>query len=253
MLTRSCSTEPRSMIACLLGACVDCQELQHTDGQLPCQLPYVGSLPNLWFVASKRRVCAALANLLAPYLPAVSLLQAVTCDDFLAAMADANGEDLSGIGKWYSQAGTPTLTVSSSYDAAKKTFTINTKQVTPPTNGQPNKVPVLIPLKVRCACASFALVLGSHLIALCDVQDAWAMGCASVGVAQMTFRQSAMVFRLMPMPMLGHPVCLRARLALMMPSCTQSAEPHHPARLLMYGFAPALRCDPCCPGWAIGS
>lgn len=74
--------------------------------------------------------------------------QAVTCDDFLAAMADANGEDLSGIGKWYSQAGTPTLTVSTSYDAAKKTFTINTRQVTPPTNGQPDKVPVLIPLKV---------------------------------------------------------------------------------------------------------
>lgn len=66
-------------------------------------------------------------------------------------MADANEEDLSGIGKWYSQAGTPTLTVSTSYDAAKKTYTINTKQVTPPTNGQPNKVPVLIPLKV-CGC-----------------------------------------------------------------------------------------------------
>lgn len=72
----------------------------------------------------------------------------MTCDDFLAAMADANNEDLSGVARWYSQAGTPTLTVSTSYDAAKHTFTINTKQVTPPTNGQPDKVPVLIPLKV---------------------------------------------------------------------------------------------------------
>jgi aminopeptidase N len=63
-------------------------------------------------------------------------------------MADANGEDLSGVAKWYSQAGTPTLTVSTHYDAAKRTLTINTKQATPPTNGQPNKVPVLIPLKV---------------------------------------------------------------------------------------------------------
>jgi aminopeptidase N len=66
-------------------------------------------------------------------------------------MADANGEDLSGIGRWYSQAGTPTLTVSTAYDAAKKSFTISTHQVTPPTNGQPDKVPVLIPLKVRPA------------------------------------------------------------------------------------------------------
>jgi aminopeptidase N len=68
-------------------------------------------------------------------------------------MADANGEDLSGIGRWYSQAGTPTLTVTTAYDAAKKSFTISTHQVTPPTNGQPNKVPVLIPLKVRGAGA----------------------------------------------------------------------------------------------------
>eukprot|EP00883_Tetradesmus_obliquus_P009281 jgi/Sobl393_1/20078/SZX79151.1 len=74
--------------------------------------------------------------------------QAVTCDDFLAAMADANGEDLSGVGRWYSQAGTPMLTVSTAYDAAKKSFTISTHQVTPPTNGQPDKLPVLIPLKV---------------------------------------------------------------------------------------------------------
>ncbi|KAI8468066.1 MAG: hypothetical protein J3K34DRAFT_523265 [Monoraphidium minutum] len=75
--------------------------------------------------------------------------QAVTCDDFLAAMSDANGGvDLSGISRWYGQAGTPQLTVSTSYDAAAKTFTINTRQATPPTPGQPNKVPVMIPLKV---------------------------------------------------------------------------------------------------------
>jgi aminopeptidase N len=75
--------------------------------------------------------------------------QAVTCDDFLAAMADANGEDLSGIGLWYSQAGTPTLKVNTSYDAAKQTYTIKTTQVIPPTNGQQDKLPVLIPLKVK--------------------------------------------------------------------------------------------------------
>jgi aminopeptidase N len=63
-------------------------------------------------------------------------------------MADANSQDLSGIGRWYSQAGTPTLSVSTSYDAAKKTFTIATKQTTPATPGQPDKQPVLIPLKV---------------------------------------------------------------------------------------------------------
>jgi aminopeptidase N len=69
--------------------------------------------------------------------------QAVTCDDFLSAMADANGQDLSGIGKWYSQAGTPNLHVSTAYDAAKETYTITLRQSTPPTNGQPNKVGLL--------------------------------------------------------------------------------------------------------------
>lgn len=59
----------------------------------------------------------------------------MTCDDFLAAMADANGEDLSGIGRWYSQAGTPQLTVSTSYDASARTFTITTKQVGTHTAG----------------------------------------------------------------------------------------------------------------------
>jgi len=74
--------------------------------------------------------------------------QAVTCDDFLAAMADANGQDLSGIGKWYSQAGTPNLHVRTAYDATKQTYTITLRQTTPPTNGQPNKVPVMVPVKV---------------------------------------------------------------------------------------------------------
>lgn len=44
---------------------------------------------------------------------------AVTCDDFLAAMADANGVDLSGIAGWYSQAGTPHLDVSTSFNAGE--------------------------------------------------------------------------------------------------------------------------------------
>lgn len=46
------------------------------------------------------------------------------------------------------QAGTPHLTVKTQYDAAAKTYTVNTKQMTPPSPGQANKLPVLIPLSV---------------------------------------------------------------------------------------------------------
>jgi aminopeptidase N len=51
-------------------------------------------------------------------------------------------------GRWYEQAGTPTLTVDPSYDEAKQTFTLDVKQALPPTPGQSSKQPVLIPLAV---------------------------------------------------------------------------------------------------------
>lgn len=68
--------------------------------------------------------------------------QAVTCDDFYQAMADANSDhpahgDLPALHRWYSQAGTPRVTVSTAYDAAAQTFTLRASQVTPGTAGQP--------------------------------------------------------------------------------------------------------------------
>ncbi|MDX1381254.1 MAG: DUF3458 domain-containing protein, partial [Xanthomonadales bacterium] len=74
--------------------------------------------------------------------------QAVTCDDFLAAMADANGCDLAALGRWYAQSGTPELSVRGEWDAAQKTYTLHLEQRTPPTPGQPEKAPVLIPVAV---------------------------------------------------------------------------------------------------------
>eukprot|EP00210_Caulerpa_lentillifera_P005767 g5514.t1 len=74
--------------------------------------------------------------------------QAVTCDDFLDAMATANSKDLNSLGKWYSQAGTPELKVWTEYDAEAKTFTLTASQSTPATPGQSTKEPVLIPIRV---------------------------------------------------------------------------------------------------------
>jgi len=74
--------------------------------------------------------------------------QAVTCDDFAAAMADAGEIDLSQFKLWYSQAGTPTLEVTTVHDAAAHTYTLTVKQSVPPTPGQPDKKPMHIPLTV---------------------------------------------------------------------------------------------------------
>jgi aminopeptidase N len=74
--------------------------------------------------------------------------QAVTCDDFVHAMQDASGEDLSQFRVWYSQAGTPMVTSQGTYDPAAKRFSLTLSQSTAATPGQPEKAPLLIPIRV---------------------------------------------------------------------------------------------------------
>jgi aminopeptidase N len=72
--------------------------------------------------------------------------QAVTCDDFVRAMADAGGIDLGQFRLWYSQAGTPQLTVEGAYDSDSRTYTLKVRQHTPATPDQERKEPYHIPL-----------------------------------------------------------------------------------------------------------
>ncbi|MBU3694106.1 MAG: aminopeptidase N [Rhodocyclaceae bacterium] len=59
--------------------------------------------------------------------------QAVTCDDFVAAMEAASGRDLGQFRRWYRQAGTPALAVSGHYDAATRRYTLHVEQRYPET------------------------------------------------------------------------------------------------------------------------
>lgn len=74
--------------------------------------------------------------------------QAVECDDFRAAMADAGGRDLRQFERWYSQAGTPRLKVTTAFDKASKTYAITLAQSCPATPGQKKKLPFHIPVAV---------------------------------------------------------------------------------------------------------
>ena len=76
--------------------------------------------------------------------------QAVTCDDFVKAMEDASGIDLTQFKRWYTQAGTPRLAVSESYDAGAKTYTLTFTQSCPATPGQSesSKLPFVIPVEL---------------------------------------------------------------------------------------------------------
>jgi len=74
--------------------------------------------------------------------------QAVECDDFRAAMADANDRDLSQFELWYSQAGTPRVAVETRYDPATRKYEVTLSQSCPSTPGEDKKLPFHIPVKI---------------------------------------------------------------------------------------------------------
>ncbi|WP_419174828.1 aminopeptidase N [Desulfosediminicola sp.] len=74
--------------------------------------------------------------------------QAATCDDFVSAMEDANGYDLSQFKRWYRQAGTPQLAVTTEFNADNQEFVVVIEQKCAPTPGQKIKKPFHIPIKI---------------------------------------------------------------------------------------------------------
>lgn len=74
--------------------------------------------------------------------------QAVTTEDFLACMEEASGHDLTQFRRWYAQAGTPTLSITSAYNKAAHTFSLTVKQSCPATPENDYKEPFYLPLSV---------------------------------------------------------------------------------------------------------
>ncbi len=109
--------------------------------------------------------------------------QAVTCDDFRSAMADANDADLDQFGLWYSQSGTPVVTVQAEYDASSARYSLTLKQDTPATADQAEKYPLVIPfavglldraghcLKVRLAGSHESSAAETHVLVLKDAEQ----------------------------------------------------------------------------------
>jgi len=74
--------------------------------------------------------------------------EAATVEQFIQCFADASGRDLTLFMRWYNQAGTPEITVKGEFNAARKTYSLECRQVVPPTPGQPVKEPMVIPLSL---------------------------------------------------------------------------------------------------------
>ncbi len=74
---------------------------------------------------------------------------AATCDDFVQAMEDASNIDLSHFRRWYSQAGTPIVSVQDDYNPNTEQYTLTISQRTPPTAEQQEKLPLHIPFDIE--------------------------------------------------------------------------------------------------------
>ncbi len=74
--------------------------------------------------------------------------QAVTCDDFRSAMADANDADLDQFGLWYAQAGTPRVEVDSHYDADQQRYALTLRQLAPKKVAADDHAPMHLPIAV---------------------------------------------------------------------------------------------------------
>ncbi|MBU2256516.1 MAG: aminopeptidase N [Gammaproteobacteria bacterium] len=112
--------------------------------------------------------------------------QAVTCDDFIRAMEEANGIDLTQFKRWYSQAGTPRLEVSESYDAAANSYRLHFRQSCQATPGQAEKQPFVIPVELALLDAQ------GHELPLQLVSEDSAVGTSRV--LQITEAEQAFTF-----------------------------------------------------------
>ena len=97
---------------------------------------------------------------------------AATIEDWLQVFEDTTGRDLSQFKKWYAQAGTPRLTVRDEY--ADGTYRLHLRQETPPTPGQPDKDPLLIPVAVGLLDQDGAEVVQTTVLEMTKAEQSFA-------------------------------------------------------------------------------
>ncbi|ODU70109.1 MAG: aminopeptidase N [Novosphingobium sp. SCN 66-18] len=99
--------------------------------------------------------------------------EAATCEDFVKAIEDGAGLDLTKFRRWYEQAGTPKVDATLAHDAASGTVTLTLRQTVPPTPGQPVKQPMPIPLRTALFDRATGAHRGEHLIVLEEAEQSF--------------------------------------------------------------------------------
>ncbi|RJF94304.1 aminopeptidase N [Sphingomonas cavernae] len=95
--------------------------------------------------------------------------EAATCEDFVRAMEDGGEIDLAQFRRWYEQAGTPRVRATLSHNGT--TAKLHLEQNVPPTPGQPDKLPMVLPLRVRLFGENSAAPLGDERLVLLDAAE----------------------------------------------------------------------------------
>lgn len=96
---------------------------------------------------------------------------AVTCDDFINAMSDASGKDLSQFKLWYSQSGTPVIKVEEMYDPKTKNYSLTLTQQSPVTKSQPEPKALHIPIKIELISEGYTGQ--NELLELTQAEQSW--------------------------------------------------------------------------------
>jgi aminopeptidase N len=104
--------------------------------------------------------------------------QAVTCDDFAQAIADANpGSELTirldVFKRWYSQAGTPRVYARGDYEAATQRYTLTLRQHSEPSPGQPTKLPFVIPIAMGLLSTDGRALHEPRVLVLDGAEQSW--------------------------------------------------------------------------------
>ena len=104
--------------------------------------------------------------------------QAVTCDDFAQAIADANLDSdlatrLDAFKRWYAQAGTPLVTARGQYDAAARRYTLTLTQSSEASPGQAVKLPFVIPVRMGLLSAQGQALTPERVLVLDQSEQSW--------------------------------------------------------------------------------
>ena len=98
---------------------------------------------------------------------------AVTCDDFINAMSDASGKDLSQFKLWYSQLGTPVVKVEEVFDVKTNVYTLTLSQQSPVTKDQKAPKALHIPVNIELISENDAQSSRIELLELTKAEQSW--------------------------------------------------------------------------------